>query len=602
MTGLFLAVASDVSLWPIFAALAGVVTVLGLMIVFRCNAFLALLLAALVVAMLSGTGGWNPMQEVMSALGSTAGGIAIVIAMAAVIGKCMLDSGSADRIVNAAISVTGEKKAPLGLLGSGFVLAVPVFFDTVFYLLVPLARSLYQRTKKNYLLYIMAVGCGGAITHTLVPPTPGPLLVAANLGVDVGAVMLVGLLVAAPSSVIGLLFCYFMDRVLNIPMRPVAGVKADSPANDEEDLEEKEHPTPLRQVPLWLALAPVVLPVLMITSSTIATTIADNQDRGKLVAEDLTDATAFAANIASSAAADAQSPAGRILASSNLSDSQRTGLTSGSLDADAITTALNSVLLDKSLFEATAFQDVGLDESLRTKLSANHLRTKPAEMRHLNRLLLEATFPNQIAPHEWNSTARMWANRLDGIGNASLALTIAAVISILTLAWARHRTFHAISGDVEEALMSGGLIILITAAGGAFGGMLQKAGISEAIQGMIDLEGSGGLTVMLLGFVIAALLKVAQGSSTVAMIIGSSMVAAMVDVSALDYHPAYLVTAIGGGSLIGSWMNDSGFWVFTKMGGLTESESLKTWTPLLSILGLSSLVFSLILATIVPMR
>ncbi|MCA9199399.1 MAG: hypothetical protein KDA87_17760, partial [Planctomycetales bacterium] len=78
MTGLFLAVASDVSLWPIFAAFAGVVTVLGLMIVFRCNAFLALLLAALVVAMLSGTGGWNPMQEVMNALGSTAGGIAIV--------------------------------------------------------------------------------------------------------------------------------------------------------------------------------------------------------------------------------------------------------------------------------------------------------------------------------------------------------------------------------------------------------------------------------------------------------------------------------------------------------------------------------------------
>ena len=68
----------------------------------------------------------------------------------------------------------------MALMGSGFVLAVPVFFDTVFYLLVPLARSLWRRTRTNYVLYIMAIGAGGAITHTLVPPTPGPLVMADN--------------------------------------------------------------------------------------------------------------------------------------------------------------------------------------------------------------------------------------------------------------------------------------------------------------------------------------------------------------------------------------------------------------------------------------
>ena len=71
-------------------------------------------------------------------------------------------------------------------MGSGFVLAVPVFFDTVFYLLVPLGRSLYRRTGTHYLKYVLAIGCGGAITHTLVPPTPGPLLMAANLNIDLG--------------------------------------------------------------------------------------------------------------------------------------------------------------------------------------------------------------------------------------------------------------------------------------------------------------------------------------------------------------------------------------------------------------------------------
>ena len=76
--------------------------------------------------------------------------------------------------------VLGEKRAPLALLSSGFVLSIPVFFDTVFYLLVPLARSLHRRTQQNYLRYLMAIATGGAITHTLVPPTPGPLLVAGD--------------------------------------------------------------------------------------------------------------------------------------------------------------------------------------------------------------------------------------------------------------------------------------------------------------------------------------------------------------------------------------------------------------------------------------
>ncbi len=93
----------------------------------------------------------------MAALVATlakSGSISILIAMAAVVGKCMLDSGSADSIVNAAVRVTGEKKAAYGLMGSGFLLAIPVFFDTVFYLLVPLARSLYQKKSKATMCFM----------------------------------------------------------------------------------------------------------------------------------------------------------------------------------------------------------------------------------------------------------------------------------------------------------------------------------------------------------------------------------------------------------------------------------------------------------------
>ncbi len=204
------------SLLPLIALLVGVITVIGLIIVVRLNAFVALTIAAMVVAMMATTESltqypedlatirgevWsdsqiekfvasNAAERVAKGFGGAAGGIAIVIALAAIIGKCLMDSGAADRIVRSFLKALGQKGAPVALLSSGFVLSIPVFFDTVFYLLVPLARSLWRSTRKNYMLYILAIGAGAAITHTLVPPTPGPLAMAENLGVDLGMMIM----------------------------------------------------------------------------------------------------------------------------------------------------------------------------------------------------------------------------------------------------------------------------------------------------------------------------------------------------------------------------------------------------------------------------
>jgi H+/gluconate symporter-like permease len=115
-------------------------------------------------------------------------------------------------------------------------------------------------------------------------------------------------------------------------------------------------------------------------------------------------------------------------------------------------------------------------------------------------------------------------------------------------------------------------------------------------------SGGSGIGLLLLGFVISAVLKVAQGSSTVAMIVASSMMAAILTATTPTFNPVYIATAVGSGSLIGSWMNDSGFWVFAKMGGLTEAESLRSWTPLLLVLGGSGLVFTILLSQIWPMN
>jgi GntP family gluconate:H+ symporter len=158
-----------------------------------------------------------------------------------------------------------------------------------------------------------------------------------------------------------------------------------------------------------------------------------------------------------------------------------------------------------------------------------------------------------------------------------------------------------LSAAVGEALMAAGVIVLITCAGGAFGGALRAAELAPAIQALAGNSASGGLGLLLLAFVVAALIKFAQGSSTAAMIVTSAMVATMLDGTSLSYHPVYLATAIGSGSLVGSWMNDSGFWIFARMGGLSELETLRTWTPLLALLGTVSMLVTLLLAVLLPM-
>ncbi|MCR9291977.1 MAG: GntP family permease [bacterium] len=453
--------------YPILVLVIGVAVVIGLIMVLRINAFFALISAAMVVSLLSPGSGEEKIARVATAFGASAGGIGIVIAMAAIIGKCLMDSGAADRIVRSFTKALGEERAPIALMGSGFVLSVPVFFDTVFYLLVPLARSLWLSKRKNYVLYTTSIVAGGAVTHSMVPPTPGPLAIADNLGVDLGLMIVMGACVGLVMSVVGLGVCWVLNRWYEIEMRPYAGQPEPKPIDDQA------------LPPLGMSLLPVVLPVVLIAAHTVTSMLADK--------------TAFAWQI-----------------------------------------ALN----------------------------------------------------------------------ITGIlGNPNLALMISAAISVGLVIRYRGCSLLDMSDSIEQALMSGGLVILITAAGGAFGKMLAAAGIQNTIQSLLGSDSSvTGLTVLLAAFGVAMLIKFAQGSGTVSMITTSSMFAAMgFTAEQLGFHPVYLATAIGSGSLVGDWMNNSGFWVFSKMSVLTTEETLRTWSVLTACLGFTGLLTTVVGAVFFPL-
>ena len=529
---------------PLLILIIGVIIVIGMIIVLRVNAFIALITAAMVVSLLSPGVLSEKMTRVAVAFGNVVGSIGIVIAMAAVIGKCLMDSGAADRIVRAFLRLLGEKRTPWALMGSGFVLSVPVFFDTVFYLLVPLARSLYKRTGKNYMVYLMAICAGGCITHTLVPPTPGPLFIASEFGIDLGLMILMGVIIGIPTAFVAMLFCRIINHFVDVKMRPYGGEP------EPEPLQDKELP------PLWLALTPVLLPVILISTNTIANVFAR--------AEHI----------------NAIRPA--ILSAQIVSD-----------EADAKKMA-------EKLVNAKILSDMGSVNNLASKLLSSKIRENEADAMALAQTLTNNKVfgePGQVGP------AQEAADITAVLGNPNLALFLSAVVSMFMVVWKRKLSLKKLTEAVDESLMSGGIIILITAGGGAFGAMLQAAGIKDYIAGAFPSDAhNAGLIIFFTAFGASSLLKIAQGSSTVAMITTSTMFAAMgISPDIIGCNLVYLALAIGGGSLVGSWMNDSGFWIVARMGVLTEVEALKSWTVIAAICGTSSFLIILLLSRLVPL-
>ena len=184
-------------------------------------------------------------------------------------------------------------------------------------------------------------------------------------------------------------------------------------------------------------------------------------------------------------------------------------------------------------------------------------------------------------------------------GNKNVAMFIGTGIALWL--WAKRKGWRIrdIGDAMGEPLQIAGVIILITCAGGAFGAMIRHAGIGEAVEWA---TASFQINYILLAWVIAAIMKIAQGSGTVSMITTSGIMFAIIgDGSALAYHPIYVLLSIGFGAMFISWMNDSGFWVVAKMSGFSERETLNSWSFVLAAMGIVGLVQTLIVAMIFPL-
>jgi GntP family gluconate:H+ symporter len=185
------------------------------------------------------------------------------------------------------------------------------------------------------------------------------------------------------------------------------------------------------------------------------------------------------------------------------------------------------------------------------------------------------------------------------LGEPNVALGLAAIIALGTLWRQGHGRKEVFSVAVTRALEQAGSIILIISAGGAFGAMLQQTGIGVRLQ---ELSQTWRIGALPLAWAFTALIRIAQGSTTVAMITASGVFGgAAATAQALGFHPLWLALAIGCGSKPIPWMNDSGFWVINRMSGFTEKECLTTYSPMVTLMGVVGLIMVMLLARLFPM-
>ncbi|TCP45816.1 GntP family gluconate:H+ symporter [Tamaricihabitans halophyticus] len=470
------------------ALVLGIAAIVVVVLRTRLDAFIALLIAALLTGFVAGAPVTDVLNSITDGFGSTMGDIGIVIGLGVGVGKILEVSGAADALARAFVKMFGKGREPWAMAGTGALVSIPVFCDSGYVIMNPLARSIARRKKAGYVTLALALGCGMTLTHHLVPPTPGPLGVAGILGADVGGMILAGVvctLVLVPLMVLYAKWIgprleehvlpdvrgeVYSTATVTPDAVPTTHGSADSSTDDGAEhagglREESAAETP-RRMPTWLAALPLVVPLLLIVVNTVATAI-DQSARGVLDADD---------------------------------------------------------------YEPSGIVGV-----------------------------------------------------LAFVGSPVVALLIGLVLAVYVLL-PRVTTRNQVADWLSQAAASAGLIILITGAGGAFGQVLRDTGVGQELATVIA---SWSLPGVLVPFLVATLVRLAQGSGTVAMITAASVSAPLV--GSLGVSPLAAAIACCAGSMVFSYFNDSYFWVVTRFTGLDGVAAIRGWSGITTVVWLGSL-------------
>jgi GntP family gluconate:H+ symporter len=472
-------------------AAASVALLLFLIIGLKLHAFVSLVLVSVVTAIAAGFPLGDVPDALMYGFADTIGSVALLVGFGVMIGRLLEISGGAQVLADTLINRFGEKRAPFALGVAALVFGLPIFFDAGLVVFLPIILTVARRFGGSLLLYALPAAGAFAAMHALVPPHPGPVAAATQIGADVGLTLLVGIPVGVLAWYVGVML---ISRVLGRRIHVDVPETLFGEVNDGRRDDRPEGPS-------------------------------------------------------------TGGPGDGAGAVGDREPSRGGAATAVASRAPSFGTVLGLLVLPLVL--------ISFDTVLGTLVEAGTL-----------------------------SDDQTWVDGLRLLGNTTVALLITTLAAIVVLR-PRGQSLSEVSGILDKALGPVCAIILITGAGGMFGGVLELSGIGAALSGSLaDL----GISLIFQAFVISTLLRVAQGSATVALTTTAGLIAGPVEAAGLgSFELVLLVVAIAAGATVLSHVNDSGFWLVSRFFGMDEKTTLKTWTVMETTLGVSAFVIAVVL-------
>ncbi|MBK1877576.1 GntP family permease [Pelagicoccus mobilis] len=226
----------------------------------KVHPFVALICSALSLGLLLRFGGKETVDAVLTGFGNTVRWIAIVVILGAFVGEVLRDTGGAFRIARAVVKKKGAKRLPWAMGFTGYIVSIPVFVDVAYIILQPVTEALASRSKRTVLVIGLALTAGLTVSHTLIPPTPGPLAVASQLEADVGRMLLINGFVGVAAMAGGILWVLYFCSGYRLPV----DAKLADATDGKESFGEEGGQTGL----VWMDLLPILIPFALMAGGT----------------------------------------------------------------------------------------------------------------------------------------------------------------------------------------------------------------------------------------------------------------------------------------------------------------------------------------------
>ena len=202
----------------IIALLIGIVVLVYLILKTKVHAFLGLNIAAVLIGLIGGMPAAQIPGSIIKGFGGTLGSIGIIIGFGVMMGQIFDKTGAAERMALTFIKLFGKKHEHWAMAVTGFIVSIPIFCDSGFVVVSPIAKAISKKTRRSIVAIAGPLAAGLVITHSLVPPTPGPLGVAGTFGVDVGQFILWGIVIALPMTIASTLYSQWLGkRIYQLP-------------------------------------------------------------------------------------------------------------------------------------------------------------------------------------------------------------------------------------------------------------------------------------------------------------------------------------------------------------------------------------------------